>query len=425
MDLLDLIKSIDEKCAINYHRARRPLIFHNRIVSLSSSNLLSPRLPVPPLRKNASNHCHRMASHCSVVVPEEYNFAVLVATLVTLIILHTVQKHLIGPKFSATYSNLDHATRFDWDQRVLNIAFQLPQTFFNGYVLFFCPETTIDPLWAYPSYANTCFVIIIGFYLYDSVLFVTHPRMSHSSAWIFHHLFALLLLTWQVCFQKTSALPASIFLVSASSHIFNELRWFLRATRISSFSRCANVLSLSCNLVMFATCIVPPPYLIVMIARQRSCAVLDVFFVHMRRVCRIAFLLVWLPHCVMVFVQVRRTMRHWSFKIYWCSYFASWVSTGQTNGIFMYRRTWTVKCKRKWLASKSTPPELLKLIKIYNTSKVFVQMKIVTLLKKDALPFLKDIRGTVVLSEVFRVIYWPKNRSLPSQKNLCSWQFYG
>lgn len=244
----------------------------------------------------------------------ERDVGTLVGVFLAVFLLHFCQRYLVGPKLSATYRHLDHATRFDWDQRVLNILFQLPQAFFNCYILFLCPQTAADPLWAYPSYANTGFIAIIAFYLYDLIIFLIHPHVSHAAVWVFHHVLAITLLTWQVIYQRTSALPSSVFLISASAHVLNETRWFLRTARVARMREWMNILSATCNLVMFATCVVPPPYLVWLAARSRGCEFGVMFWTHMRLYCQVAFLIVWLPHCAMVVAQMRRTMRHWRPK---------------------------------------------------------------------------------------------------------------
>lgn len=236
----------------------------------------------------------------------------LALVFVALLALHTLQRYLLGPRLSATYRKLPPDIRFDWDQRALNLAFQVAQTAFNCHVLFFSTVIAADPLWGYTVAAHAGFIAITGFYLYDCALFITHPDAELVTFWVCHHLFASGMLIWLTGYQRTSALPASAFLVSASGHVFNEVRWFLRTTRAVNARVWANAVGVACNIVIFATCVVPPPYLVWLASRVRDVPWLDMFTVHMRTQCVLTYFFVWIPHCSIFCLQVRRTLRHWN-----------------------------------------------------------------------------------------------------------------
>lgn len=238
---------------------------------------------------------------------------VLAVSWIFLLLLLAFQRNVLGPKFS-TYRNLSSTEQYDWDQRALNLAFQVSQIIFNCHILFLCAETARSPLYGYTPVAHTGFLVIAAFYFFDAALFVAHPETTHVVGWTAHHLFAAGMLIWLTAFQRTSALPASAFLISAAGHIFNELRWFFRTTgarHARHMREVYNAISVVCNVVLFATCVVPPPYLVLLSARQRGVTLRVMFSEKMRWACVVCYWIVWLPHCLLFAVQVKRTLRHW------------------------------------------------------------------------------------------------------------------
>lgn len=239
--------------------------------------------------------------------------AVLFLSLLSLLALHALQRRVLSPRLApATYHLLRPSTRFDWDQRALNLAVQLLQAFFNCTILFLNAATAADPLYAYPPYAHAGFLAVAAFYLYDALLFFLHPSPPHRRFWLAHHFLAAGALLWLTSRQQTSALPAATFLVSAAGHVPNEARWFLRAAPGARARARANAVGVAGTFVLLATCIVPPPYLVLLAARTRGATWREMMFSHMLVQCQIVYWLVWLPHCAIVVVQVQRTVRHWN-----------------------------------------------------------------------------------------------------------------
>lgn len=246
---------------------------------------------------------------CGSVPSAVPDLAVFCASLLLILVFCAFQKHVVGP-LSVTYGQLSFATRYDWDQRVLNLLFQIAQTIFNLYILFVCTVCADDPLYGYTPASHVGFLCIAAFYAYDAVLLLHHPSEPHATFWVCHHLFATGLLLWLTIVQKTSARPASTFLISSAGHIANEVRWFMRKTKTSrKWSN--NMLGISCDIVIFVACVVPPPHLVLLSARKRQVRVVDMFSHLMRWPCVVGFWIIWIPHCALWVIQMRKTAQHW------------------------------------------------------------------------------------------------------------------
>jgi TLC domain len=248
------------------------------------------------------------------VVPDA---VILVLSLCSFLFALAVQRNVVSPRFSSTYRHASAGVQFDWDQRVLSLLFQALQTAFNFYILFFSPATQKSPLYGYSVVAHVGFVITCAYYLFDAILLVVHPDVAYGSyggAWMVHHLFAAAVLIWQTSILRMSALPASTFLISSAGHVGNEIRWFLRTAGFSS-RRVHNALSVACNVILFVTCVLPPPWLVYSSAQQHAVGWCDMLTSVMRVQCVVGYWVVWLPHCVLFVVQVRRTLRHWSGEV--------------------------------------------------------------------------------------------------------------
>lgn len=239
------------------------------------------------------------------------NVVVVIGTLSLLLLISAIQRFYIGPHFFESYRKLSFRDQFDWDRRTINIIFQLLQTIFNSYLLIFDDAVTSDVLYGYSPIAHYGFLIIIGFYIYDSFGVVMHPLPSSPSVWITHHVISVALLTYCVAYMRCSAFPAAVFLISAAGHIPNELRWFLA---VSNERRVwvINAIHVLCTTVVFGTCGVPPPVLIVRAARQLGVGVVDVVFKHMRVYCVFVFLLIYVPHVILICIQIVRTVKEWN-----------------------------------------------------------------------------------------------------------------
>lgn len=244
--------------------------------------------------------------------PESFsipNLVVVVAALSVLLVVSAVQRLYIGPCFES-YRNLSYRDRFDWDRRAINLVFQVIQTLFNGYLLMFDEAATADVLYGYSVVAHYGFLIIIAFYIYDSFGVVMHPLPSSAFVWITHHFISVALLVYDAAYMRCSAFPAATFLISAAGHIPNELRWFLAVSNQRRVS-IINVTHVLCMVVVFITCGIPPLVLIIKAARQLEIAVLDVVFKRMRVYCISVSLLIYIPHVILIYIQIVRAFKEW------------------------------------------------------------------------------------------------------------------
>jgi hypothetical protein len=236
---------------------------------------------------------------------------ILESSLVVLLLLHAVQRYVLGPLCSSTYRTLSKDVQFDADQRVLSLLFHVLQTAFNIYVLFFSNATRESPLYGYDAVHHVGFLLITAYYVYDAMLMLVHPGASNAGLWIFHHVFAAFMLTWQTSLLRMSALPASSFLISSAGHIANETRWFLRTGGLVN-RHVHNVLGVACNAILFVACVLPPPWLVYTSAQLQGISSYRMLFSVMQTQCVAAYWFVWLPHCLLFIVQSQRTARHWN-----------------------------------------------------------------------------------------------------------------
>lgn len=239
---------------------------------------------------------------------------VVAASLTMFQLTEVVHRHRIGPSISS-YSRLPFCHRFDWDRRFLNITFQTLQLIFNLYLIFFDPVVQADCLRAYSNTAHLGFLIIIAFYIYDTTGIVMHPiTPPGTSIWIFHHLVATSLLLLNVCYLRTSAFPAAILLISAASHIPNELRWILSALHVQNPKLLRAVFLLRAFLTLLF-CGLPPPYLLFRLAAHLDTSIFRLISHHMPSYCIFFFLLIYVPHVVLVFYLFRRVLLLWNARV--------------------------------------------------------------------------------------------------------------
>lgn len=137
-----------------------------------------------------------------------------------------------------------------------------------------------------------------------------HPLISSPSVWVTHSFLSVTLFTYFVAYMKISVFPAAVFFISATDHTTNELTWFpsvfnYRTTWVS------NSIHVLCTALMFGTCAVPPPVLILRQARHLGVAVVDVVFKYMRAYSVFVFLLGYVPHMILIFIQIFRTFKEW------------------------------------------------------------------------------------------------------------------
>lgn len=231
-------------------------------------------------------------------------------TTVILQLSELLHRHKIGPLFR-TYTSLPFRDRFDWDRRALNLTFQFLQLFFNAYLLTLDTAVISDCLYGYSDLAHIGFLVIIAFYIYDTTGMIMHPRPATlAPMWIFHHYLAVGLLLFNVCYQRTSAYPAAVFLISAAGHIPSEFRWLYAAMRVNN-----RFLLKTSNLVVaviaFLTCGIPPPYLLVKASRQLHISVWQLVTQRMRPYCTFFFSLIYVPHVILVLHQFKRAYDDW------------------------------------------------------------------------------------------------------------------
>lgn len=236
---------------------------------------------------------------------------VVAISLTVMQVLEIIQRKHIGPSIPS-YMQLSYRDRFDWDRRLSNIVFQLAQTVFNVYTLVYDEKVTRDVLYGYSVVSHVGLLVILSFYIYDSIGIVMHALPpSSSAAWLAHHYVTIGLLAFNVSYKHSSAFPASIFLISSVSHVPNELRWFLAGTNVRNRTalRVAHVL---CFIAIVVTCVLPPPYLLVEAARQLNVSVSQLVFREMRYYCVFFFALIYIPHVALIFVQLRRIREEWN-----------------------------------------------------------------------------------------------------------------
>lgn len=239
------------------------------------------------------------------------DLVIVCATLTLLQILEWTHRRHIGSCFSS-YTRLPFRDRFDWDRRVVNLTFQVIQLFANTYILLLDPSATADVLYGYSAKAHTIFLATAAFYLYDSTGIVMHPSpSSNSGMWLLHHAIAIVLIVYNVSYRRTSAFPAATFLISAASHIPNELRWLFTASNVTSQAALNALLGL-CFLIVLLTCGLPPPYLLWKCTRQMSASLNDVVLKRMQFYCVLVFMLIYVPHVVVVFHQLHRLCVYWN-----------------------------------------------------------------------------------------------------------------
>lgn len=236
---------------------------------------------------------------------------IIVTSMMGLQMLEMLQQRYIGPLFQ-TYSTLAYPDRFEWDRRTQNALFQFLQMGFNAYLLFFDASCKSDYLYGYSTVAHVGFLVIIAFYLFDSMGLIMHPAASSSNyVWIFHHAVATALLLYNVSYKRYSAFPAATFLIAAAGHIPNDLRWFLTVTNTTNHLA-LNATLVACFLFTLLTCGLPPPYLLAKCAAQLNVSVTHVVMNNMRPYCLVFFVLFYVPHVYLVFHQLTRMHKNWN-----------------------------------------------------------------------------------------------------------------
>ena len=242
----------------------------------------------------------------------ENDSAVLVVGMAMCFLLHLTGK-IISFNQSKFYRTTDFVTRYDWDQRLLNLIVQVILCFFYVNLIFYDRTVLENPLYGYSHQAHIGFLIVVAFYIYDSILYLAHPKVGLASRvqWLAHHALTVGLLFWDTSSKRISAFPAAIFLISSAGHIGNELRWFSVKLGVES-AALYNGINVLCNLLVFFTCIVPPPYMLKVIAAYLNRSVWGLIREVMQSVCIMASLAVYLPHCVLQYVQVKRTVKGWN-----------------------------------------------------------------------------------------------------------------
>ncbi len=215
------------------------------------------------------------------------------------------------PLVLARYSLLGRNDRFEIVRRMTNLFSQTVLSACYTRILFHAPSHAHDVLYGYSSFAHTSFLLAIGAYLVDAILYAAHPSPpSLTSVWITHHGVALLLLVWNVSFRHTSAFPAAIFLVSNLAHPFVDLRWLLivfdfRGPRIST---AANAL---CCVAVTVAHMLPPPYLVGLAASARDLSIMTFVLHEMRVYCWVFSLLIYIPHLLCPVYQAQRLVNGW------------------------------------------------------------------------------------------------------------------
>ncbi|KAA8495916.1 hypothetical protein FVE85_2071 [Porphyridium purpureum] len=211
---------------------------------------------------------------------------------------------------SRTQTDLENfVLLFDAGQRALNLLAQSVQLIFNLFVIFFDTETRRDPLRAYSECAHFGFVLVAAFYLYDTFLWMVHPKVKHRFGWVMHHVITILLLSMNFQMRK-GAFAASCFLISSAGHISNELRWFWYKLGKHTHAM-VNILNVTGNLVIFWSCLAAPLYMIHVIALSTETPWRHLFSSVMRWPCLAGISTIYIPHVVLFFVQVHRTLREW------------------------------------------------------------------------------------------------------------------
>lgn len=236
---------------------------------------------------------------------------VVFTTISTLLFIEWIHRRRLGPRLPS-YKGLPFCDRFDWNRRIINLLFQVVQLLFNIYLLTADKQVSLDYIYGYSLAAHIGFLSIVSFYMYDSIGIVMHPSpSSRSLPWLIHHLVAIVLLLWIVSYKQSFAFPAAAFLVSAAGHIPNELRWFIAAANVRN-QIVINTVLLLCFIFTFLFCGVPPLYLLQKIATQLHTTMYSVFFSRMRSHCVFVFLLVYIPHVVLLFHQLHRLVIYWN-----------------------------------------------------------------------------------------------------------------
>lgn len=247
------------------------------------------------------------AADLSILPPD---LVILSATLFILQLFDIIQRNYINP-FFPSYSSLPFRDRFDWERRFLNLLFQIIQAPFNAYILLLDRQVSTDYIYGYSTAAHVGFIVIIAFYIYDTIGIVMHPAApSNSPMWLFHHSVAVVLLLYNVSYRKCSAFPAAAFLISGAGHIMNELRWLCTAMNVQS-QRVLKTCHIFYVLVCILTCGLPPPFLLLKCARQLGIPVFDLVIHHMQPYCNFVFILIYVPHVVLIFYQAWRAYRLW------------------------------------------------------------------------------------------------------------------
>lgn len=258
---------------------------------------------------------HLLGIRCSMLlvvgVLAENDCVLLTSGIGACAFIHSLVKVLSST--ALTYRGLSPATQFDWNQRLVNLICQCLMLPFNVYILFFDKSVSQNALYGYSSTAHIGFVLTIAFYLYDSYLYLRHPkiRLCSRAQWFSHHVLTISLLLWNTSSKKISAFPAATFLISSAGHIPNEIRWLAVKNGILA-PWFYNVLNILCNLLLFWTCIVPPPYMMRTVANHLETDTMGMLRRVMKWSCILGTLAVYVPHCLLMFIQLGRTVRGWN-----------------------------------------------------------------------------------------------------------------
>lgn len=234
------------------------------------------------------------------------------STCVIIFIYLIVQRLLVLPALLRQHhGQFSTGDRFEWGRRAVNITAQAILAPANMYILLFDRRVQADYLYGYSSFAHHTFVVTIVVYLIDTLLYIVHPvRQCLTEVWVFHHTVTITLLTWDVAFRRVSAFPAATFLMAAASHVAADLRWFLIAMRVRSVV-INNFVNVICVLVVVLSCVLPPPYMLFKIARQKSSTLTQLVIAHMQPYCIFFFLLIYIPHLMLPYFQMRRLVNNW------------------------------------------------------------------------------------------------------------------
>lgn len=244
----------------------------------------------------------------SVLPPD---LIVIASSLTMMQLLEIIQRKHIGPSIQS-YRKISYRDRFDWDRRLSNVLFQVLQAMFNVYTLVYDKKVTQDVLYGYSEVSHIGLLIILSFYIYDSIGIVMHPLpSSNSNMWLLHHYITIGLLAYNISYKRSSAFPASIFLISSVSHIPNEIRWFLTVMNIRHRLTLRSV-HILCFILVVLTCAVPPPYLIYESSKQLNISISQVVFHKMQSYCLFFFLLIYIPHVLLIFIQFKRVYLEWN-----------------------------------------------------------------------------------------------------------------